>query len=591
MSPFRIVVTVLAIVFATETVVMLALMLLLPHDAAAWMESLLDASLLTLLISPLMWWTIARPLRREAVAEHAKAESIVGAAAEGIITIDQRGRIEMFNRAAERIFGYPAAEVLGQDVAMLAPERLARQYAEGLQQFLATGQSPFIGRTTEVSGRRKDGRLVPVALSLTAVRAGRRWLFNGLVRDLTAVKRAERERQARVRQQDIVVRQGQRALVCDDLGQLLEEMAQCVSQTLDVEHCLILELLPDGETLLPRSGVGWSRGFLQQTTWNVSRDSSSAGSLLAETPVAVENFCLEERYDGPELLLYHGITSGLTVLIRYSERPFGVLGVYSKTPRVFDKDEVHFLDEIAFVISLAIQRKETELRRREQDTLRAEHLATVAQMATGVAHELRNPLTAVKMLVQAGREGGPGGMPAEDLEYIEQEIRRMERCLQSYLDFARPRKPERRAMDLADLVDRTLALVQPRAAQQHVELRFVRPAAPVVADVDWEQIQQVLINLAFNALDAMPRGGTLETEFQANGSGHDLAPRVGHRTGHDAAGTGADVSAVFYEQGNRHRPGAGHLATNRGRARREPDSHESAGRWRRFELRLPTERL
>ena len=117
------------------------------------------------------------------------------------------------------------------------------------------------------------------------------------------------------------------------------------------------------------------------------------------------------------------------------------------------------------------------MRRREQETLRAEHLATVAQMATGVAHELRNPLTAVKMLVQAGREGGPGGMPAEDLEYIEQEIRRMERCLQSYLDFARPRKPERRAMDLADLVDRTLALVQPRAAQQRVELRFARPAA------------------------------------------------------------------------------------------------------------------
>ena len=199
--------------------------------------------------------------------------------------------------------------------------------------------------------------------------------------------------------------------------------------------------------------------------------------------------------------------------------------MYSKTPRVFDKDEVHFLDEIAFVITLAIQRKETELRRREQETLRAEHLATVAQMATGVAHELRNPLTAVKMLVQAGREGGPGGLPAEDLEYIEQEIRRMERCLQSYLDFARPRKPERRAMDLADLVDRTLALVQPRAAQQRVELRFARPAAPVVADVDWEQIQQVLINLAFNALDAMPRGGTLETEIQANEPG-TIALRV-----------------------------------------------------------------
>jgi signal transduction histidine kinase len=298
-----------------------------------------------------------------------------------------------------------------------------------------------------------------------------------------------------------------------------------MAQALDVNNCLILELLQDGETLLPRAGIGWSRGFLQQTAWNVPRDSPSVGSLLAESSVAVENFCLPERYDGPERLLYHGVTSGLTVLIRHDERPFGVLGVYSKTPRVFDKDEIHFLDEIAFVITLAIQRKATELRRREQETLRAEHLANVAQMATGVAHELRNPLTAVKMLVQTGRDGGPGGMPAEDLEYIEQEIRRMERWLQSYLDFARPRKPERREMDLAGLVDRTLALVQPRAVRQHVELRFARPASAAVANVDWEQIRQVLINLAFNALDAMPRGGTLETEFQTHESG-TIALRV-----------------------------------------------------------------
>ena len=164
--------------------------------------------------------------------------------------MDQRGRIEMFNRAAEGIFGYRAEEVVGHDVAILLPENLTRKYADGLQHFLATGESPLIGRTTEVSGRKQNGRLVPLALSLTAVRVNRRWLFTGLVRDLTAVKRAEKERDARVQQQAVVVRQGQRALACDDLGQLLEEMAQCVAQTLDVDNCLILELLQDGETLL-----------------------------------------------------------------------------------------------------------------------------------------------------------------------------------------------------------------------------------------------------------------------------------------------------------------------------------------------------
>jgi signal transduction histidine kinase len=148
------------------------------------------------------------------------------------------------------------------------------------------------------------------------------------------------------------------------------------------------------------------------------------------------------------------------------------------------------------------------LQAQERDLLRAEQLAAVGQLAAGVAHEVRNPLTGIKLLVDAAlRPERPTPLATDDLRLIRQEIVRMERTVQGLLDFARTPPPDRKPHDLRELVAEAVGIARGRAEQKSVTLRPDALGGPLPASVDRDQFLSLLTNLLYNAIDAAPPGG------------------------------------------------------------------------------------
>lgn len=197
------------------------------------------------------------------------------------------------------------------------------------------------------------------------------------------------------------------------------------------------------------------------------------------------------------------------------------------------------LQEQVQAVSCRIRQAAEELQRTRREAIRADRLAAVGQLAAGVAHELRNPLTSVKLLVQAAAQRRPvRPLDERQLHVLQQEITRMENTIQGLLDFARPAQLRRVVHDLRQTVARALHLVDGRAKQQGVALVRDLPDSPLHVEGDPEQLHQVFVNLALNAIEAMPQGGVLEVRLNKDAAGQHC------RTTFSDTGTGIPAAVL-----------------------------------------------
>ena len=123
----------------------------------------------------------------------ARLRAILETAVEGILTIDEYGLVESINSSAVRLFGYQPDEVIGKNVSMLMPSPYRQQHDQYLDNYRRTGKAKIIGIGREVVGRRKDGSVFPLYLSVSEVRLADGRIFTGFVRDITDRKEFEEQ--------------------------------------------------------------------------------------------------------------------------------------------------------------------------------------------------------------------------------------------------------------------------------------------------------------------------------------------------------------------------------------------------------------
>jgi signal transduction histidine kinase len=243
-------------------------------------------------------------------------------------------------------------------------------------------------------------------------------------------------------------------------------------------------------------------------------------------PVQVANVQISSRYQHVEVARREGLVSLLSVPLNFSGQPLGALNVYTAEPHSFSNEEIHILSMLAELSAIAIEKArlyervvdvEEHLRQNEQ-------LSAIGLLAAEVAHEIRNPLTVMKMLFHSLDLKFPPGDPrAQDAEIMARKMDLLNRIVEQVLDLARHSEPKLSPVDLNALLEDLALLTRHKLRQQHVELeRCLAPDLPLVT-ADPTQLEQAFLNLTLNAVQAMPQGGRLVIRTRAvAGVGKDV---------------------------------------------------------------------
>jgi two-component system sensor kinase FixL len=465
------------------------------------------------------------PPRHQAAGGDALFRAVVEAALDAIVVIDRNGTIRSANKATEQMFGYAVEELAGRNVKLLMPEPYAGEDDGYLANYLRTGDKNIIGAGREVTGRRKDGSTFPMDLAVGEARAEGEIIFVGIIRDISERKAADRARQ----ESELRLRS-------------------------------ILDTVPDAIIVIDERGTIQSFSPAARRLFGYA-DAEVVGknvNVLMPSPY-------REAHDG---YLDRYRTTGERRIIGIGRVVVGLRKGGDTFPMELEVGEFRVAEGRYFTGFVRDLTEQQQAQRRIQDLqselLHASRLSVMGQMASAMAHELNQPLTAVMNYLEAARhlfESAPqsAGRVGDLLQRAVAQTERAGDVVRRLRQFVTKEDTERRPENLNQLVEEALALalVGARQSSVRITLDLDKTLPPVLADS--VQIQQVVLNLVRNAIEAMAETERREltittrslpdgTEVTVADTGPGIAPELAERlfqpfvtTKHTGMGLGLSI--------------------------------------------------
>ncbi|MDD2765712.1 MAG: GAF domain-containing protein [Opitutaceae bacterium] len=270
-----------------------------------------------------------------------------------------------------------------------------------------------------------------------------------------------------------------------------------------------------------------------------------ASVLHTRRQIEFHNVQSQDYVDVIDLPRAAGLHSLLAAPLLFEVEAIGVLGVFTDRPHRFNNDEKRLLGALASLGAVAIQNSRLYARvfQSEESLRKNERLTMLGLLAAEIAHEIRNPLTVIKLLYGYLNLDFPADDPRrKDTQIISEKLDQLEAIVTRVLNFGKAPANLHARWSVAEIIEDTIVLIRLKLAQGKIHLHFHPPAQPLIVDGHKGQLQQVLLNLLLNSMQVMPDGGAITIRYAAGDRGGLPVAVI------DLADTGRGIPGEIREQ-------------------------------------------